>query len=69
PVALDAQCSRCEKSFTVSNFRAISLVWLLCLGWFFGEKSFLWCRRESSKSVSFANLKVLKIIEFCAFFF
>ncbi|MGR5456131.1 hypothetical protein, partial [Vibrio alfacsensis] len=65
------RCAVCAlpMSLTVSNFRVISLARLLCLGWFRDEKPFLWCGRESSKSVSFANLKVLKIIEFCVFFF
>ncbi len=65
--------TRCEvfalsSSFTVSNFRAISLVlFLYCCG-ILGKKAFLCRRCSSSKPVSFANLKAVKKCTLAYFF-
>ncbi|WP_218768486.1 hypothetical protein, partial [Vibrio parahaemolyticus] len=46
--------------FTVSNFRAISLVWLLWCWEILVNTEFLWRCRLVLQPVSFANLKAVK---------
>ncbi|WP_229643089.1 hypothetical protein, partial [Vibrio parahaemolyticus] len=57
--------TRCEvfaltSSFTVSNFRAISLVLFLWWCGILGKKAFICRFCPTSKPVSFANLKAVK---------